>query len=281
MKIQGTLAGLMIFCTAGLASPPVLAQSEPALGIAHRLMVRSGLSVQLRGVSKQVLERLEAHRGALPADAAASLASAAKEAFRAEVLQEDVVSTLASAMKREDMEKALVWLETDAGRRVAVAEELASVTMSDASMRSYAKELKKKPLSERRMKLISATIEGSYGVESAVQIYESTALGVAVGIDSTQPLQKRLGAKRPQARLKATMPTAQWRAGMQQAMPMIYAYTYRNVSDADMAAYTIFLTSPAGQRYHEGILEAVEGAMARASVRLGQLLEPPGKKHKI
>jgi hypothetical protein len=77
------------------------------------------------------------------------------------------------------------------------------------------------------------------------------------------------------------MPTEQVRSAMQQAMPAIYAYTYRNVSDADMAAYTIFLTSPAGQRYHEGVLEAVEGAMARASVRLGQLLEPAGKKHKI
>ena len=280
MKIQGTLAGLMFFCTA-VASQPALAQSEQALGMAHRLMVRSGLSVQLRGVSKQVLERIEAQRGAIPADAAAGLASAAKEAFRAELLQEDVVRTLSSAMKREDMEKALVWLETDAGRRVAVAEELASVTMSDASMRAYAKELKKNPLSERRVKLISATIEGSYGVESAVQIYESTALGVAIGIDSAQPVQKRLGAKRLQARLKETMPTEQLRATMQQAMPAIYAYTYRNVSDADMAAYTIFLTSPAGQRYHEGILEAVEAAMVRASVRLGQLLEPPGKRHRI
>jgi hypothetical protein len=131
------------------------------------------------------------------------------------------------------------------------------------------------------VKLITATIECSYGVESAVQIYESTALGVAIGIDSAQPVQKRLGAKRLQARLKESMPTEQVRSAMQHAMPAIYAYTYRNVSDADMAAYTIFLTSPAGQRYHEGVLEAVEGAMARASVRLGQLLEPAGKKHKI
>ncbi|HLS87045.1 MAG TPA: hypothetical protein VK043_12185 [Burkholderiales bacterium] len=278
MKQKRVVASLVVLLAALAVQQHAAAQAETATALSERLVLRSGLAVQIRNIGKQVLDQAASRQAGIPRHAAASFAAAVKEAFRPEALQADVVKTLAANMPREDMELALRWLETDAGRRVTRAEELAATTMDEASLRAFGESLRSSPPSGRRLKLLAVTLEASYGVESAVQIYESTALGVAIGMDSLQPAQKRIGAKRLRAELQKAMPTAELRASMQKAIPLLYAYTYRDVSDQDMAAYNTFLTSPAGQRYHEAVLGALEGALVRASFRLGQLLEPPGKK---
>ena len=50
-------------------------------------------------------------------------------------------------------------------------------------------------------------------------------------------------------------------------------YTYREVSDADLAAYVAFLRSADGKRANDAITDAFSQAMVAASLRLGQLVD--------
>jgi hypothetical protein len=56
-------------------------------------------------------------------------------------------------------------------------------------------------------------------------------------------------------------------------MPGLFAYTYREVSDADLEAYLVFLRSAGGKRCNDAVSEALTHAMVAASVRLGQAVE--------
>jgi hypothetical protein len=257
-----------------------LAQSQDAFSTAQRLVVRCGLSVQLRAFPKQIAEQSQQYRGKLPDATIAALAEAGKEAFRPDVLQEEIVRALAARMKLEDMEKAITWLETDAGKRVTLAEELAA-SLDEATLRKYAAQLKKAPLSGRRIKLANDLLAASNVLDSTAGAVEAMALGVALGMDSMQPVEKRVGASRLRTQIKAAMPPEKIKQALSQSLPGMFAYTYRKVREDDLAAYIVFLTSPGGKRYSDAVMEALNEALVRASVRMGQLMDLSGTKSPV
>jgi len=53
----------------------------------------------------------------------------------------------------------------------------------------------------------------------------------------------------------------------------LYGYTYRAVSDADLAEYLAFNRSPLETRYNDAVMDAFTEALARASVGVGPLIE--------
>jgi hypothetical protein len=61
----------------------------------------------------------------------------------------------------------------------------------------------------------------------------------------------------------------------------MYAYVYREVSDADLDDYVRFCASPLGQRYSEALAAALVGALTRASVRVGEKLPSLPDKNKV
>lgn len=271
---------LLVLIAVSVPPAQALAQSKEQLAAAHRLVVRSGISVQLRGMAKQMSEQIRGQAGAqLPPDMLRAFTEAALEGFRADALQEDIEKTLAGSMKIDDMQATIAWLEADLGKRIALAEELAAHTMDEENLRAYAQRLKGQPLSRKRAQLLSQVMEAGMSMDSSVRMVENMALGVALGMDSMQPVQKRVGQERLKEQLRAVLPAEQIRASLQQSLPPIMAYTYREISDPDLTAYRDFMRSPLGKRYHKAVGDAFEGAMVRASVRTGQLLEQqPAKR---
>jgi len=64
-------------------------------------------------------------------------------------------------------------------------------------------------------------------------------------------------------------------------MPGLFAYTYREVTDADLAAYLVFLRSADGKRCNDAIGEALTQSMIAASVRMGQLVDQRTPKRPV
>ena len=110
-------------------------------------------------------------------------------------------------------------------------------------------------------------------VQFSANLMEGTALGVAIGMDSTQPVQQRLGAAFVRKQVEKAMPKEQVKAALREAMPGIYGYTYREVSDADLASYLTLLRSTDGKRVNDEITQAFTQAMVAASLRMGQLVD--------
>jgi len=256
-------------------------QSKEALALAQKLVVRSGLAEQLKSLPKQFEQELAQARGQMPDEMLAALNEAARESFRPAVLQQDVVRILAAKMPAADMKRAIAWLETGIGKRVTRAEELASGSMTPEAVQAYAEGLKSAPPSERRTKLIAELITVTKGVEHGANMVEGVALGIAMGMDGTQPVQKRQGLRALQSQLRKAMPPEQIREAMGAMIPTVYGYTYRDVSDADLAAYVEYSRSPAGARYNEAVITAFTEAMLRASMRMGPVLEKALQKKPV
>ena len=70
------------------------------------------------------------------------------------------------------------------------------------------------------------------------------------------------------------MPLDNMRETMAAAMPALYGYTYRAVSDADLAEYLAFNRSPLVTRYNDAVMDAFTEALTRTSVGVG----PPDRE---
>jgi hypothetical protein len=249
------------------------AQRQDAAKLAERLVERSGLAVQLKSTPKSFEDQMAQARGQIPDELILALTEAGREAYGPVRMTQDIVKILAETLKPEEMRRALAWLETPVGRRVTIAEERASVTMDEQSLRRYAEQTKGKPPGAQRQKLIQEMLEVTNGLEFGARLLEGMALGVAIGMDSTQPVQKRAGAAFIQKQIEQAMPKEKVKEQLREVMPGMLGYTYREVSDADLTAYLAFLRSADGKRTNDAITEAFTQAMVAASVRLGQLVD--------
>jgi len=255
-----------------LAAQPALAQSPEALDTAQLLVVRSGLAVQLRGVVAQMKSGMEQQRGKASDELVLKLVEAAEEAFRPELLQDAIARDVARRLQVEDMKAALAWLGTDLGRRITLAEEAASNTDDEAIAR-YMQRLKETKPTAARVSLINEVIEATYAEDLAVRSMQAMALGVALGMDSTLPRERRLGMARIEKEVNAALPKEKVKQELRATMAATSLYAYRELPDDDLRRYVEFLRSPGGKRYSDEMTQALMDALVRASVRLGQLVD--------
>jgi uncharacterized small protein (DUF1192 family) len=267
LRFMSALVAAAVFAPAGHA------QSKEALDAAARLVVSSGLAVQLKGLAGQIDAEVGHTRGKLPDEMRAALAEAARESFRAAVLQDEIVRTVAQKMNPAEMRKAADWLETDVGRRVTRAEELAAA-MTPTDTQAWVERVKRQPLTEKRTKLIVDLVKATKAAEAMANVTESMVLGVAVGMNAIQPVQQQIAPAELRKRMRAAMPPAKLRDIANEALPMLFGYTYRDIGDADLASYLAFNRSPLGVRYNDVVMAAFIEALTHASVRVGQLVEP-------
>lgn len=277
MNVALALAALALV----VAAPCAQAQSREALDTAQRLVVRSGISSQLRSMPQQFEPELAMARGALPDEVIAALAEGAKESFVPETLQADITQSLASGLAVADMKRTLEWLETPAGRRVIGAEVAAAVGLTPQAMQAHMEALKRKPPVQKRVQLIAELVTATKGVEHTANLVEGVALGIAVGMDAAQPAQKRQGVRALQARLREALPPERIRDSVALALPDMYHYIYREISDGDLSAYLDFSRSAAGVRYNDAVIAAFTEAMVRASVRMAPAIEKALSKKRV
>lgn len=249
--------------------PHAGAASGEALDVAKRLLHNSGLAVQLKSFPRQVDQDLAQAQGRLPDELLAALRSSAKESFSPAAMHEDLVRGIAARLTVSEMRKALVWLDTDIGKRMTRAEELAAEQLTPETLQAHADAMKRRPLPPRRSELIASLIGATKAVESAASMMEGVALGIAVGMDNMQPVQKRLGMTALSEQLRRTMPPEQLRQAVGAVMPVMYAYVYRDVSDADLEAYLAFNRSNSGVRYNDAMMGALTEALSKAALRVG------------
>jgi len=271
MKVIKT-AAYLLFVLSSVPAPMVHAQSDDARAMAHQLMVRSGMSVQLRGFTAQVEAETKKNATNLDEKMVTALVASGKEAFRADLLEEDITARLIKKLTVGDMKGALAWLETDTGRRLTQAEEVASATFDERGLLEYAETLKAKPLGLKRTKLISEVISASNAVRAYAAMIEAITLGVAIGLDTLQPADRRQGEARLRAKMLERMPPDKVQAGLAQQLPIVFALMYRDISDADLAGYVGFLKSVSGKRYGDGMTGAFTEGVRQASIRVGELV---------
>jgi hypothetical protein len=249
------------------------AGAQDAERLAQRLVERSGLAVQLESIPKNFAAQIDMLRGKLPPELLAAIEESAGEAYEPGRMAQEIAQTLAQTLTPDEMQPVLAWLETDVARRVTLAEERAAASMDDATLKRYAEQTKNEQPRAQRQQLIQDLVQATGSLEFGARLMEGIVLGVSIGMDSVQPVQKRAGVAFIRKQIEKAMPKEQLKEDLRVAMPGLFAYTYREVSDADLEAYLVFLRSADGKRCNDAVGEALTHAMVAASVRLGQAVE--------
>jgi hypothetical protein len=266
---------------AALAAFAAHAQSPESLELAGRLFERCGLAVQLQSLSREFEQGVAQNRGKIPDELAAVLADAGKISYAVPALRTQIVPLFARKLKAADLKRVLAWLDGPVGRRVTLAEEGASGRMTQEVMQAYLEGEKAKPPGAKRVRLLADLAAALNAAEIGASFIEAMSLGIAVGMDAAQPEEKRIGVAGLRARLRAAMPPEKLRADMNAALPAMNGYTYREIGDADLAAYLKFNRSAVGKRYNQALTEALAEALVAASVRVGQLVQTAPEKKRI
>lgn len=258
-RLAGRIALLALAAAGG-------ARAEDRVG---ELLRRSGLDAQLTQVAGAVrVALLEREHGADDPRRVGRVLATADRAFAVERLRAGVRAALAR-LEAADVEAALVFLDSPAGRRITRAEVAASEPErldrpapggEDAVGR----------LGSRRRALLERLERASAGSETRLEL--DLRLSVAV-LDGVRLARPELPAPRPEEarRLFEARRGEILRIYRTEALGDSAA-VYRPVSNGDLVRYVRFAESAAGRRYLRAVSAALLAALEQAGREFGELL---------
>ena len=242
-------------------------QADPQL--VQQLMRKSGLDVQLEqypGMIQAglVQARKDEQLQNFADDEFNELVGLVGTAYNAQQLKEGVQRWLSAHLSETDMKSALAWLGSPIGEKITRLEVDASIAEVFAASRSMAIQLASDPA---RVALIKKLDHAMKGTESAMNAVQYTSMALLTAVYTEYSPELRPSAEEIEAVARKSIETIR-----QQFEPLTlhyFLYTYRPLSDAELAQYIAFCESAAGKKYIEVGHAALNDVMLQASRELG------------
>jgi hypothetical protein len=232
-----------------------------------------------------IREQVRASLGSMPAhirqlfsaDTAAKLSdeqlnavtAAAKRGFRIDVFETPALSALAANLDAPTVKKVDAFLESDLGRRM-VAADTATATLEEPKIEKIMHGDVSAPSTPERDALFDKLERASHSTESTVQIFlsmgQAVAIGTAVGSGRDQTSVAESARKSGEAS-RATL-----EQDMREPLRRYLAYSYRELSDADLKHMLAFLESAPGKRYVSAYIASLGAGFDAMGRRCGEQL---------
>jgi hypothetical protein len=238
------------------------AESPVDIETAAKIYQDAGMREQVRGS----LVTMPAHiRQMFSADAAAHLtdqqldavSAAAKRGFRIDVFEAPALHALAANLDAPTVKKIEAFLTSDLGRRM-VAADVATAILEEKEVDKIMNGEVSAPSTPQRDALFDKLEHASRSTESTVQIFLS--MGQAVAIGTAVGSGREMAAVADSAR----------KAG--EALRRYLAYSYRDLSDADLKHLLAFLESAPGKRYVSAYIASLGAGFDAMGRRCGEQL---------
>ena len=232
-----------------------------------------------------IREQVRASLGAMPqhirqlytADASAHLSDeqlkavtkAAKYGFRIDVFEVPALSAFAANLDADTAKKSEAFLSSELGRRM-VAADVATARLSEDEIDKIMNGAENARSTPQRDALLDKLERASRSTESTVQIFFSmehaVAAGTAVGAGGDRP------ADGEKARKSGDSGRADMEASMRASLRRYLAYSYRDMSDADLKHLLKFLESQPGKNYVSAYIALLDAGFAAMGRRCGEQL---------
>lgn len=204
---------------------------------------------------------------------------AAEELFPKEDVLEEVVTMIDGAMKAHDIERAIGFFNTRLGKLVTQMEVEAQTGFDPQLVDAEGTRILENLIENdpARLELYTEMLDAL----SAVDIGVASAMNMNVAIYSGMSRSGQMQFQLSDAEILELVSSQhdQLRATIQQSVYVNTAFTYRDLSDADLRAYTDFLISEAGQGLYGAIHRATEDVYGRRAEQFGKrLMELQGVK---
>lgn len=257
-----------------LAPGQAFAQVDP--GTAERLLRKSGLWAQLDGVAAQVRQGLveavaQGGRAPEPADAE-RLAAAASAAYAADRLRGVALRGVAQSLDPRQVKALFDWYDAPTGVRMTRLEEAAAADRRDSDAVIADGQARLQAMSAERQARLEALLQASGAIDATVSMTLNTVAGVRQGLASMLPPGEGPTPEATRALLAQQLP--QLRPAFEQMLRPVMAAIYAEATDAQLADYTAFLRSPAGQHLNDLLQRVMDEAFLDAATELGRRLAP-------
>jgi hypothetical protein len=267
------MAGVLAAAGAARATEPGV-DIDTAATIYQAAQVRQQVRASLASMPAQVRKMFEHDSSAkLTDEELAAISAAAERGFRIDVFETPALSALAQNLDASTVAKSQAFLSSDLGRRM-VADDVASASMGQENIDKVMSGEISAPSTPKRDAVVEKLENASKSTESTVDVFLSMGEAVAVGTAIGSGLDQANVAER--AKKSGDAGRAELQDGMRIPMRRFIAYSYRDMSDADLKHLLSFLESPAGVRYvnaYNASMGAGFDAMGkRTGERLGESL---------
>ena len=247
---------------------PFGAQAEPARNFAE-LFHASGIDVAYGTIGDAMAS------GAgdldLSIDQADAWRKAAMEAFDGGTVINQLITYFQAEHSIEDFSEAAIFFDSPLGRTMTAVENAAihADNLQDVDAESTAILNRLMLDNATRLKLYQRMIDESGYLDAALASTLSINLAALNGMQASGLLPYEMSEGDMLALLDQQQDSIA--ANLEQAMYLQVAYTYDSISDADMAAYVEFLTSPPGIAFYQSMDVAAREVLITRARAFGEL----------
>jgi hypothetical protein len=195
--------------------------------------------------------------------------AAAKRGFRIDVFEPAALRALAANLDADTVKRTEAFLASDLGRRM-VAADVALAKVDEDTMNKVMDGKITAPSTPPRDALFSKLESASRSSESNVQIFLSMGTAVAQGAAIGSGMDP--GPVGERARKSGEASRVDLEQSMRQPMRRYMAYSYRDMSDADLKQLLAFLQSTAGKRYVAAYTASLDAGFNAMGKRCGEQL---------
>jgi len=256
-----------------LAASPFAAKAvdiETAARIYQDADIREQVRASLGTMPAHIRQLFSADTSAqLSAQQLELVTAAAKRGFRIDVFEAPALSALATNLDPETVKKTDSFLMSPVGHRM-VAADSATAALEEAKIDSIMNGKLTAPSNPRRDALFDKLEVASRSTESTVQIFlgmgQAVAIGTAVG-SGRDPAAVAESARKSGEDSRQAM-----EQNMREPLRRYMAYSYRDLSDADLKHVLQFLESPPGKQYVAAYIASLGAGFDAMGKRCGEQL---------
>ncbi|HEV7613048.1 MAG TPA: hypothetical protein VGO37_14305 [Steroidobacteraceae bacterium] len=259
---------LMLVSTGAYAAQSV--DIEAAAKIYQEAAMREQVRATLGGMPAHIRQLFSADIAAkLSEQQLNAVTAAAKRGFRIDVFEVPALNALAANLDVATEKKISAFLESDLGRRM-VAADVATAALEEPTIDKIMKGELTAPTTPQRDAMFDKLELASRSTESTVQIFLS--MGQAVAIGTAVGSGRDTAAVAESARKSGEASRAGLEQDMREPLRRYLAYSYRDMSDADLKHLLGFLTSPPGKRYVSAYIASLGAGFDAMGKRCGEQL---------
>jgi len=221
----------------------------------NKLLDLSGLTMQVDqfpDLIKAGMEQAKQQGTPIPDAEYSSMVNSVNESILPSEIIEGIRASLKKSINEKEVQKLLVWYESDLGKEITHAEESASTLKAYQEMMQSAQSLLANP--ERvefanRLDVLLGVTDMTMGIQEHTGIAVYSAIMTAMQPDiplNTEPFKAQMDAE-----------SAQTRAVVKQMVTISFVYSYKNIGTENLKKYEAFLNDVTTMKFNKTIMDSM------------------------
>lgn len=267
----------IITCSLMLFANVCLANEAETQRLITSLMYKSGLVSQIESNAETMVnEYVKALKTqGMPDAKVERVARGIAPFFNATSTKGEVRQYFVDNLSVDDIKEVMTWLESPLGKKVTQYEEETSDPRVFATIATESEPLKSNTVRVNKLKEHDELIKV---VEGSTRMAINSQISLLLVISSTLPKDQRTGVESVKAEMQKNEPAIREIVASQLLSYQLVAY--KNITDAELDRYLVFLDTESAKKYHKVTIDALDQSLVNANKRLGLSLAEKATRKK-